>query len=81
VTQSGDESASLDIGCSGKFDLDCDRLTVVPLTKTVQTIGKILERSVLRQHKRKRTVFERHRHAASPRFLMLDVEHRALQYW
>ena len=28
----------------GEFDLDCDRLAVVPLTETVQAIGKIFER-------------------------------------
>ena len=51
------------VGGSGEFDLDCDRLAVLPL-ETVQAIGKIFERSVLRQHERKRTVFERHRYAA-----------------
>jgi hypothetical protein len=35
---------------SGEFDLDCDRLAAVPLTETVQPIGKIFERSVLQQH-------------------------------
>ena len=38
------------VGGSGEFDLDCDRLAAVPLTETVQPIGKIFERSVLQQH-------------------------------
>jgi hypothetical protein len=36
------------VGGSGEFDLDCDRLAVLPL-ETVQAIGKIFERSVLRE--------------------------------
>jgi len=64
ATESRDKSASLGVERSGEFNLDCDRLAVVPLTATVQAIGKISERCVLRQHERKRSVFERHRHAA-----------------
>jgi hypothetical protein len=33
---------------SGDFDLDCDGFAMVPLTETVQPIGTIFERSVLR---------------------------------
>ena len=39
---------SLGVGGNGEFDLDCDRLAVVPLTETVQAIGEIFERCVLR---------------------------------
>src|SRR3984893_12481901 len=70
ATKSRDKSASLCVERRSKFNLDCDRLAVVPLTATVQAIGKISERSVLRQYKRKRSVFERHRHAAWPRFVV-----------
>jgi hypothetical protein len=41
---------------SGEFDLDYDRFAMVPLTETVQPIGKIFKRSVLRQHERERTL-------------------------
>jgi len=57
----------------GKFDRDCDRLAVAPLTETVQALCKIFERGVLRHHKRNRTVFERHRYAAWLRLIVLDV--------
>jgi hypothetical protein len=57
-TKSRDESASLRVERSGEFDRDCDRLAVVPLAETVQAIGKIFERCVLRQHERKRTIFQ-----------------------
>jgi hypothetical protein len=65
--------ASPNVGRSGEFDLDCDRLPAVQLTKTVQAIGKIFERSVLQQHERKRTVFERHRYAAWPRLVVVVI--------
>jgi hypothetical protein len=48
ATKSRDESASLGVGRNGEFDLDSDRLAVVPLTETVQAIGEIFERCVLR---------------------------------
>jgi hypothetical protein len=35
--------------------LDYDLFAMVPLTETVQPIGKIFKRSVLRQHERERT--------------------------
>jgi len=66
-------SALLGLGLSGWYDLDCDRLTAVPLTKTIQAIGKIFERSVLRQHERKRAVCERHRHSAGARPVVMDI--------
>jgi hypothetical protein len=62
----------------GKFDRDCNRLAVAPLTQTVQAICKIFECSVLRHHERNRTVFERHCHAAWPRLTVMDVQHRFL---
>jgi len=62
----------------GKFDRDCDRLAVAPLTQTVQAICKIFECSVLRHHERNRAVFERHCHAAWPRLIVMDVQHRFL---
>src|SRR6202011_6038622 len=68
ATKSRDKSASLGVERRSKYNLDCDGLGVVPLTATVQALRKLSERSVLRQHERKRSVFERHRHAAWPRF-------------
>jgi hypothetical protein len=67
ATKSRDESESMRVERGGKFDPDCNRLAMAPVTETVQTICKIFERSVLRHHKRNGTVFERHRHAAWPR--------------
>jgi len=61
------------VGGGGKFDRDCNGLAVAPLTETVQAICEIFERGVLRHHERNRTVFERHRHAAWPRLIVMDV--------
>jgi hypothetical protein len=72
-TKLRDESASLGVERSGEFDLDCDGFATVPLTETVQPIGKIFKRSILRQHERERTVFECHCHAAWPRLVVIDV--------
>ena len=47
-TKSRDESASLGVERSGEFDLDYDGFAMVPLTETVQPIGKIFKRGVLR---------------------------------
>jgi hypothetical protein len=52
---------------------------VVPLIQIAQAIGKIFERSVLRQHERKRTLFERYPHAVWPRLVVMDVLHRFLR--
>jgi len=49
-TKLRDESASLGVERSGEFDLDYDGFATVPLSETVQPIGKIFKRSVLRQH-------------------------------
>jgi hypothetical protein len=68
-----DESASVGVERSGEFDLDYDGFATMPLTETVQPIGKIFKRSVLRQHERERTVFECHCHAAWPRVVVMDV--------
>jgi hypothetical protein len=65
-------------GRGGKFDRDCNRPAVTPLTEAVQAICKIFERGVLRHHERNRTVFERHCHAARPRLIVMDVQHRFL---
>jgi hypothetical protein len=73
ATKSQDESASLGVERSGEFDLDYDGFAVVPLTETVQPIGKIFKRSVLRQHEREHTVFECHCHAAWPRLVVMGV--------
>jgi hypothetical protein len=75
----GDQVSSLGVGRSGEFDLDCDRLGVVSLSEAEQAIGKIFECSVLRQHERKRTLFERYPHAAWPRLVVMDVLHRFLR--
>jgi len=79
ATKLRDEPASLDVGRSGEFHLDCNRFAVVPLIQIAQAIGKIFERSVLRQHERKRTLFERYPHAAWPRLVVMDVLHRFLR--
>jgi hypothetical protein len=78
ATKSGDEPASMRVGHGGEFDRDCNRPAVAPFTKTVQAICKIFERSVLRHHERNRVVFERHRHAARPRLILMDIQHRFL---
>ncbi len=72
-TKPRDGSASLGVERSGEFDLDSDGFAMVPLTETVQPIGKIFKRSVLRQHERERTVFEGHCHAAWPSLAVMDV--------
>jgi hypothetical protein len=72
-TKSRDESASLGIERSGEFDLDYDGFAMMPLTETVQPIGKIFKRSVLRQHERERTFFECYCDAAWPRLVAMDV--------
>jgi hypothetical protein len=72
-TKSRDESASLGVERSGEFDLDYDGFAMVPLTETVQPIGKIFKRSVLRHHERERTLFECYCDAAWPRFVVMDV--------
>jgi hypothetical protein len=66
------------VGRSAELDRDCNGLAVAPLTETVQAICKIFERGLLRHQKRNRTVFERHRHAAWPRLIVMDVQHRFL---
>ena len=50
ATESRDGSASMRVERGGKFDRDCNRLAVAPLTGTLQAMCKIFERSVLRQH-------------------------------
>jgi hypothetical protein len=52
---------------------------VVSLSEAEQAIGKIFECSVLRQHERKLTLFERYPHAAWPRLVVMDVLHRFLR--
>jgi hypothetical protein len=44
-TKLRDESASLGVERSGEFYLDYDGFATVPLTETVQPIGKIFKRS------------------------------------
>jgi hypothetical protein len=46
---------------------------VVPFIQIAQAIGKIFERSVLRQHKRKLTVRKRHSHAARPQLVVMEI--------
>jgi hypothetical protein len=73
ATKSRDESASLGVERSGEFDLDYDGFAMMPLTETVQPIGKMFKRSVLRQHERERTFFECYCDAAWPRLVVMDV--------
>jgi hypothetical protein len=73
ATKPREEAASPVIWRSGEFDLDCDRFAVVPFIQIAEATGKIFERSVLRQHKQKLTVRERHSHAARPRLVVMEV--------
>ena len=77
--QAREEATSPGIWRSGEFDLDYDRFALVPFIQIAQAIGKIFERSVLRQHVRKLTVRERHSHAARPRLVVMEVEHSFLR--
>jgi hypothetical protein len=53
----------------------------VPHIQIVQAIGKIFERSVLRQHEGKRTVCERHSQVARARLVLMEIRHGFSEYW